>query len=71
MINFKFDDKTDIENKMSVGYVNQENPEETIRDLARYNHHVLNMKKEDKSVAEIASFPQTRSYRDLGSAMQR
>ena len=47
MINFKFDDRTDIENKMSVGYVNQENPEETIRDLARYNHHVLNMKKED------------------------
>ena len=47
MINFKFDDKTDIENKLNSGYVNQENPEETIRDLARYNHHILNMKKED------------------------
>lgn len=47
MINFKFDDKTDIENKMNSGYVNHENPEETIRDLARYNYHVLNMKKED------------------------
>ena len=47
MINFKFDDKTDIENKIHSGYVNQENPEDTIRDLARYNHHVLNMKKED------------------------
>ena len=47
MINFKFDDKTDIESKIHSGYVNQENPEETIRDLARYNHHVLNMKKED------------------------
>ena len=47
MINFKFDDKTDIESKMQVGYVNQENPEDTIRDLARYNHHVLKMKKED------------------------
>ena len=47
MINFKFDDKKDIENKIHSNYVNQENPEETIRDLARYNHHVLNMKKED------------------------
>lgn len=47
MINFKFDDKKDIENKISNNYVNQENPEETIRDLARYNHHILRMKKED------------------------
>ena len=47
MINFKFDDKTDIENKICDGYVNQDNLEDTIRDLARYNHHVLNMKKED------------------------
>lgn len=47
MINFKFDDKKDIENKISNNYVNQENPEETIRDLARYNHHILGMKKED------------------------
>lgn len=47
MINFKFDDKTDIENKICNKYVNQENPEETIRDLARYNHHVLKMNKED------------------------
>lgn len=47
MINFKFDDKKDIENKISSNYVNQDNPEETIRDLARYNHHVLEMNKED------------------------
>ena len=47
MINFKFDDKKDIESKMFENYVNQENPEETIRDLARYNHHILSMKKED------------------------
>lgn len=47
MINFKFDDKKDIENKMLVGYVNQDNPEDTIRDLARYNHHVLALSKED------------------------
>jgi transcription elongation factor Elf1/ribosomal protein L20A (L18A) len=47
MINFKFDDKKDIESKISNNYVNQENPEETIRDLARYNHHILGMKKED------------------------
>ena len=47
MINFKFDDKKDIESKIYSRYVNQENPEETIRDLARYNHHVLKMKKED------------------------
>ena len=47
MINFKFNDKTDIESKISSNYANQENPEETIRDLARYNHHVLDMKKED------------------------
>ena len=47
MINFKFDDRKDIENKISSNYVNQENPEETIRELARYNYHVLAMKKED------------------------
>ena len=47
MINFKFDDRKDIENKISNNYVNQENPEDTIRDLARYNHHILAMKKED------------------------
>lgn len=47
MINFKFNDKTDIEIKMSNNYANQENPEETIRDLARYNYHMLGMNKED------------------------
>lgn len=47
MINFKFDDKTDIERKLLDNYANKENPEETIRDLARYNHHILGMKKED------------------------
>lgn len=47
MINFKFNDKADIESKMSNNYVNQDNPEETIRELARYNYHVLGMKKED------------------------
>lgn len=47
MINFKFNDKVDIEHKIVSNYVNQENPEETIRDLARYNYHILGMKKED------------------------
>lgn len=47
MINFKFNDKADIERKIFTNYVNQENPEETIRDLARYNHHIMGMKKED------------------------
>ena len=47
MVNFKFDDKTDIERKIFNNYANQENPEETIRDLARYNHHILGMNKED------------------------
>ena len=47
MINFKFNDKADIEHKIASNYVNQENPEETIRDLARYNYHILVMKKED------------------------
>lgn len=46
MINFKFNDKFDIECKISARYVNQENPEETIRDLARYNHHILGLEKE-------------------------
>ena len=47
MINFKFNDKVDIENKMQNNYVNQDNLEETIRDLARYNYHILGMNKED------------------------
>lgn len=47
MINFKFDDRKDIESKISSNYVNQDNPEEMIRDLARYNHHILDMNKED------------------------
>ena len=54
MINFKFDDRTAIENKIHNNYANQDNPEETIRDLARYNHHVLNMKKEDNYDAILA-----------------
>lgn len=54
MINFKFDDKTDIERKLLENYANQENPEETVRDLARYNHHVLGMKKEDNYDAILA-----------------
>ena len=54
MINFKFDDRKDIESKMASHYVNQDNPEETIRDLARYNHHILQMKKEDNYDAILA-----------------
>lgn len=54
MINFKFDDRKDIESKMSCNYVNKENPEDTIRDLARYNHHILEMKKEDNYDAILA-----------------
>ena len=54
MINFKFDDRKDIESKISSNYVNQDNPEETIRDLARYNHHILQMKKEDNYDAILA-----------------
>jgi hypothetical protein len=47
MINFRFNDKTDIEEMMKNKYANKDNPEETIRELARYNYHVLGMKKED------------------------
>lgn len=47
VISFKFNDKTDIEKKIAINYVNQSNLEETIRDLARYNYHILGMKKED------------------------
>lgn len=54
MINFKFNDKTDIENKIANNYANSENPEETIRELARYNYHVLGMKKEDNYDAILA-----------------
>ncbi len=54
MINFKFNDRVDIENKINSNYANQENPEETIRDLARYNYHVLKMKKEDNYDAILA-----------------
>ena len=54
MINFKFDDKTDIENKINSNYVNTENPEDTIRELARYNYHVLGMEKEDNYDAILA-----------------
>ena len=54
VLNFKFDDRKDIESKMASHYVNQDNPEETIRDLARYNHHILQMKKEDNYDAILA-----------------
>lgn len=54
MINFKFNDKADIEQKLLSNYANQENPEETIRDLARYNHHILGMNKEDNYDAILA-----------------
>ena len=54
MINFKFDDRTDIASKILNNYANSENPEETIRDLARYNYHVLGMDKEDNYDAILA-----------------
>ena len=63
MINFKFDDRTDIESKISSNYVNKENPEDTIRDLARYNYHILGMKKED-NYDEILSY-MTRNCPDF------
>lgn len=79
MINFKFDDKVDIEGKINSNYVNKENPEETIRDLARYNYHVLNMNKEDNYDAILAYMTQNCSdfyeeayfkiiYRNISSA---
>ena len=54
MVNFRFSDKIDIENKILNNYANKENPEDTIRDLARYNHHMLGMKKEDNYDAILA-----------------
>lgn len=63
MINFKFDDKTDIERKIASNYANQENPEETIRDLARYNYHVVSMKKEDNYDAILSYM--ARNCRDF------
>ena len=63
MINFKFNDKLDIEAKMSNNYVNQENPEDTVRDLARYNHHILGMNKEDNYDAILAYM--TKNCRDF------
>lgn len=79
MINFKFNDKQDIEYKISNNYVNQNNPEETIRDLARYNHHILGMKKEDNYDAVLKYMTQNCSgfyeekyfkiiYRNIASA---
>ena len=67
MINFRFDDKIDIERKISSNYANQENPEETIRDLARYNHHIIGMKKEDNYDAILAYM--TRNCRDFYEEM--
>ena len=63
MINFKFNDKADIERKIEAAYANYENPEETIRDLARYNHHVAGMKKEDNYDAILAYM--SRNCRDF------
>lgn len=63
MLNFKFNDKSDIESKLLSGYANQDNPEETIRDLARYNHHILGMKKEDNYDAILAYM--TKNCRDF------
>ena len=58
MINFKFNDKADIEHKLLENYANHENPEETIRELARYNYHILGMKKEDNYDAILAYMKQ-------------
>lgn len=54
MINFRFNDRADIEANISNCYVNQDNPEETIRELARYNYHVAGMNKEDNYDAILA-----------------
>ena len=58
MINFKFNDRKDIEDKILSNYVNQDNPEDTIRDIARYNHHVAGMSKEDNYDAILSYMKQ-------------
>ena len=58
MINFRFNDKSNIEEMIKNKYANNQNPEETIRDLARYNYHVLGMKKEDNYDAIVAYMTQ-------------
>ena len=58
MINFRFNDKSDIEEMIKNKYANNQNPEETIRDLARYNYHVLGMKKEDNYDVIVAYMTQ-------------
>lgn len=58
MINFRFNDRVDIEEMMRNKYANKNNPEETIRELARYNYHVLGMKKEDNYDAIMAYMTQ-------------
>lgn len=63
MINFKFSDKVDIERNLLNSYANHDNPEETIRELARYNHHILGMKKEDNYDAILAYM--TKNCRDF------
>lgn len=63
MINFKFNDRVDIERNLLNSYANHDNPEETIRELARYNHHVLGMKKEDNYDAILAYM--TKNCRDF------
>ena len=54
MINFRFNDRIDIEDMIHDRYANKDNPEETIRELARYNYHVLGMKKEDNYDAIVS-----------------
>ena len=58
MINFRFNDESNIEEMIKNKYANNQNPEETIRDLARYNYHVLGMKKEDNYDAIVAYMTQ-------------
>lgn len=58
MINFRFNDKSNIEEMIKNKYANKQNPEETIRDLARYNYHVLGMKKEDNYDTIVAYMTQ-------------
>ena len=47
MLIFNFSEKRDIENMIKKGYINEDNYPETIRKLATYNFHMLNLEKED------------------------
>lgn len=67
MKDYVFNEKQDIEDMMSANFVDENNPTNTIKRIARYNHYVCNFDK-DQNYSDINEYMRKNcsSYSEVG-----